>query len=72
VSVYPAQSGELYVVVRSAEGKVLVHHSVRGAKEGSYVGEVYAEGDELFVFVDHALHRVNLETGDERPPIMWL
>ena len=58
--------------VRNAEGKVLVHHAVQGAKEGSYVGEVYAEGDELFVFVDHALHRVSLETGAERPPIMWL
>lgn len=72
VSVYPARNGELYVVVRNAEGKVLVHHAVQGAKEGSYVGEVYAEGDELFVFVDHALHRVSLETGAERPPIMWL
>ena len=40
------------MVVRNAEGKVLVHHAVQGAKEGSYVGEVYAEGDELFVFVE--------------------
>lgn len=45
---------------------------VSNAAEGSYLGQTFVEGGEIFMFIDHTLHIFELETGKERASTTWL
>lgn len=73
VSFYQTSLGEFRLVARDTHtGNETWKTKVSGAQEGSYAGNLFIEDGDVFLFVDHGLHIVDLETGRERRTVTWL
>ena len=73
VSFYQRVEGDFRLVARkTSDGSEAFRLTLSQAVEGSYVGSMDVQDGELFVFVDHTLHVVDLGTGLERRTISTL
>jgi len=73
VTFYQTSRGDFRLAARDvATGKEAWSTKAADAKEGSYTGEFFVEDGEIFFFVDHAIHVVELDTGRERKVLTWL
>jgi hypothetical protein len=73
VTFYQTSGGDFRLATRDvATGKEVWSTKLVDAKEGSYTGEFFVEDGEIFFFIDHRLHIVDLAMGRERKVVTWL
>ncbi len=73
ISFYQRVEGDFRIVARkTSDGSEAFRLTLSQAVEGSYVGSLDVQDGELFVFVDHTLHVVDLTSGQERKVVSTL
>lgn len=72
LSFYQTRRGDFRLVSRAVDdGKETWSIVVPQAKEGSYATDFFVEDGEIFLFVDHGLHAVDVESGHHRSAPVW-
>ncbi len=73
VTLYQTNRGDFRLASRDVvTGKEVWSRKPSEAKEGSYMGDFFVEDEDIFFFVDHGIHIVDLDTGRERKVLTWL
>lgn len=73
ITFYQRAEGDFRLVARkTSDGSEAFRLTLSQAVEGSYVGSLDVQDGELFVFVDHTLHVIDLASGQERKVVATL